>query len=166
MSYLKSHKFSQAVLLNEVYLSLQLYVPIFAFSAVLWHCSRVILVASCDVVLFSILFCSWRYQMFRQYQAHRKRVCVCVWGGGGGGGSRGFAQPPPFGSLKKSLLQRLASQTLPFISSPLAIEESPSSEVVLLLQCTVKGTKRSALRHCTLSYHVIVATSQYYYVYV
>lgn len=87
---------------SHVYLSLQLHVPIFAFSAVLWHCSCVILVASCNFVLFSIL--GGTKCLDSSYQAHRKRMCVCV----------------------------------PFISSPLAIEESTSSEVVLLLQCTVK----------------------------
>lgn len=87
---------------QSCYLSLQLHVPIFAFSAVLWHCSCVILEASCNVVLFSIL--GGTKCLDSSYQADRKRVCVCV----------------------------------PFISSPLAIEESTSSEVVLLLQCTMK----------------------------
>ena len=75
--------------------------------------------------------------MFRQYLAHRKRMCVCVCegGGGGGGGSR-FAQSPPFAwkSKEKSIMLHI----LPFISSPLAIAESTSSEVVLPMQCTVK----------------------------
>ena len=53
------------------------------------------------------------------------RGCVCVCGGGG---VKGIHK-----TFWKS--KRLASQTL------LTIEESPSSEVVLLLQCTMKGTK-------------------------
>ena len=114
-------KFFQAVILSQVYLSLQMHVPIFAFSAVLWHCSCVVLVAFCNVVLFSILGGTNCLDCIRFIGKGCVCVCVCVCGGGEGG-SRGFAQSPPF--AWKSKEKSITLHKLPFMSSPLVIEVS------------------------------------------